>query len=66
WTESTASSYRDLVIDASPFIYLRLGEREGTVARNIGKFQGAVNGTYNGTFSLNQPGALENTATNSG
>ncbi|QHU99213.1 hypothetical protein BWK47_03125 [Synechocystis sp. CACIAM 05] len=61
WTSSQPSSYRELVESASPSIYLRLGELTGSTARNFGTFLGAANGTYTGTYTLNQTGALENT-----
>ncbi|WP_228016687.1 SwmB domain-containing protein [Synechocystis sp. LEGE 06083] len=65
WTESAPASYRQLVRNADPSVYLRLGERTGTVARNSGQFQAAANGTYSGTFTLGEMGALETTS-NSG
>ncbi|WLT40139.1 SwmB domain-containing protein [Synechocystis sp. B12] len=52
WTESAPASYRQLVLNAAPSVYLRLGERTGTVARNSGQFQAAANGTYSGSFTL--------------
>ncbi|BFM40401.1 SwmB domain-containing protein [Synechocystis sp. LKSZ1] len=62
WTESAPASYRQLVLNAAPSVYLRLGERNGTVARNSGQFQAAANGTYSGNFTLGEMGALETTS----
>lgn len=62
WTESSPASYRQLVLNAAPSVYLRLGERTGDVARNSGQFQAAANGTYSGTFTLGEMGALETTS----
>lgn len=53
---SLQRDYRGAVLAASPSHYLRLGETSGTVAED----QTANNrdGTYAGTFTLNQTGAL--------
>jgi len=66
WTETQPIAYAQLTSEKNPYLYLRLGELEGTRARNIGTWGAAANGTYNGTFSLDETGALFNPSTQTG
>ncbi|MBE9174182.1 hypothetical protein IQ225_00415, partial [Synechocystis salina LEGE 06155] len=68
WTESQPSSYSNLVFAGNPLVYLRLGELSGTTAFNVGQLGSTANGIYQGVgnFTLNEVGALDDTANNSG
>lgn len=66
WTETQSTSYTQLTTEASPILYFRLDETSGTLANNEGTWGAGGNGTYSGTVSFNQVGALENTTNNSG
>ncbi|MBE9174184.1 FG-GAP repeat protein [Synechocystis salina LEGE 06155] len=66
WTESQPASYRNLVVEQDPIVYLRLGELSGTTAINEGQSGPTINGNYSGNFTLNQIGALEDITNNTG
>lgn len=67
WTETQPSSYSQLTIEESPLLYYRLAESAGSnTLVNEGIYGAGGSGTYKGTVSFNQVGALENPKTNSG
>src|SRR5205085_967523 len=47
--------YASAVQADNPVAFYRFNETSGTVAANIGSLGGAANGTYTGSFALNQP-----------
>jgi len=66
WSETQPISYSLLTADENPYLYLRLGEINGTTAKNDGSWGAGGNGTYNGNFTLKETGALENPTTKTG
>jgi len=66
WTETQPTAYAGLVVQSNPLIYLSLGEITGTTAVNLGKIGAAANGTYSGSYTLNQTGALAGNTSNPG
>ncbi|MDT3676517.1 SwmB domain-containing protein [Microcystis wesenbergii] len=66
WTETQATSYSQLTQEESPLLYYRLAETSGTTLVNEGIYGAGGNGTYSGSVTFNQVGALENTSTNQG
>jgi len=66
WTETQPTAYAGLVVQSNPLIYLRLGETSGTTGVNFGQIGGAANGTYSGSYTLNQTGALVGNTSNPG
>jgi uncharacterized repeat protein (TIGR02059 family) len=66
WSETQPVSYSLLTSQENPYLYLRLGEVNGTTAKNDGSWGSAGNGTYNGNFTLKETGALENPTTQTG
>jgi hypothetical protein len=67
WTETQPASYSNLIFNANPLVYLRLGELSGTTAFNVGQLGNTANGTYQyqnvRDLELNQPGALASSTT---
>ncbi|MGI0483008.1 Calx-beta domain-containing protein, partial [Geminocystis sp. CENA526] len=66
WTETQATSYSQLTQEESPLLYYRLAETSGTTLVNEGIYGAGGNGTYSGSITFNEVGALENTTTNQG
>ncbi|MGI0482360.1 beta strand repeat-containing protein, partial [Geminocystis sp. CENA526] len=66
WTETQAISYSQLTDNESPLLYYRLAETSGTTLVNEGIYGAGGNGTYSGSVTFNEVGALENTTTNEG
>ncbi|TRV13501.1 MAG: hypothetical protein EWV41_02480, partial [Microcystis wesenbergii Mw_MB_S_20031200_S109] len=66
WTETQATSYSQLTQEESPLLYYRLAETSGTTLVNEGIYGAGGNGTYSGSVTFNEVGALENTTTNQG
>ncbi|WP_017292842.1 beta strand repeat-containing protein [Geminocystis herdmanii] len=66
WTETQATSYSELTQNESPLLYYRLAESSGTTLVNEGIYGAGGNGTYSGSVTFNEVGALEDTTTNEG
>ncbi|RMD72002.1 MAG: hypothetical protein D6822_02100, partial [Cyanobacteria bacterium J149] len=66
WTETQSTSYSLLTLEESPLLYYRLAETSGTTLVNEGIYGAGGNGTYSGSVTFNEVGALENTTTNQG
>jgi uncharacterized repeat protein (TIGR02059 family) len=66
WSETQPISYSLLTAEENPYLYLRLGEINGTTAKNDGSWGAAGSGTYNGNLTLKETGALENPITQTG
>ena len=66
WTQTQPISYSQLTTQNNPELYFRLGELAGTTAQNQGTLGAMANGTYNGTFTLKEAGALFDSSNNSG
>jgi FG-GAP repeat. len=66
WTETQPISYSQLTTQNNPELYFRLGELAGTTAQNQGILGSMANGTYNGSFTLKEAGALFDSSDNSG
>lgn len=66
WTSTQAVSYSQYTTEENPPIYLRLGEQAGSTAKNSGNLGYTADGTYTGSFSLGQQGALYDSSNKSG
>ncbi|WP_017292847.1 Calx-beta domain-containing protein [Geminocystis herdmanii] len=66
WTETQQTSYSELTFNESPLLYYRLAETSGTTLTNEGIYGAGGNGTYSGSVTFNEVGALEDTTTNEG
>lgn len=54
---ATMSAYSTLILAGNPVAYYRLGESSGTVA--VDSSGNSQTGTYSGTFTLGEPGAIK-------
>lgn len=66
WTETQSTSYTQLTTEAEPLLYFRLDETSGTSANNDGIYSYLADGTYSGTVTFNEMGALEDSSNNTG
>ncbi len=57
-------SYQDVILVDSPLLYLRVNERSGFVATNLGTAGSGANGTYGANIVLAQPGIIASDPTN--
>ncbi len=59
---AVAGAYRDLILSHAPLGYWRLGETSGATAADLSG--NGRNGTYSGTYALNQPSMIPSDTSN--